>query len=70
MIFMEICDPCADYYYNKLFFSRAQYKGNEQDSMTRQRRNFLRKTAKGLNEKSFPRDILKCESDTNLSWAI
>ena len=70
MIFREICDPCADYYYNKLFSSRVQYKGNEHDSMTRQRRNFLRKTTKAWNEKFFPSDILKCESDTNLSWVI
>lgn len=68
MIFGEICDPCA-YYYYKLFSSRAPHKGNEYDSMTKQRWNFIIKTSKGWNEKSFPRDTLNWVR-TYLPWVI
>lgn len=65
---------CRLLFSNKLFSSRVQYKGNEHDSMTRQRRNFLRKTTKGWNEKFFSSDILKCEliliCPGRFSWSI
>lgn len=40
MIFGENCAPRANYYYNTLFPSRGQYKGNEHESMTRERETF------------------------------
>lgn len=56
MIFREIGDPHANHC--KLFSSRAPHRGNEYDSTTKQGWNFITKTSRGWNEKSFPRDTL------------